>query len=134
MSLALVCNSRCSLLASLKRLTARAANPMAFSTSALRAFESAIVLRAIAAVRVDVCRRLVRISLTTVRTVSTNAPRALTHPAEDAGSTQKRDRLASMADQIARQAPGCQESRVPCQHRARAPVLPKSKNQTAACR
>ena len=67
-------------LASLKRSTARPAKPIALRTSALRALQSAMPLRSIAALRVDTLRRRVMISLTTVSTSRTNAPAKVSAP------------------------------------------------------
>ena len=74
MSLAVSAAPDARALARLKRSTARSAKPIAFSTSALRALESAIALRVIAAWWVVPWSRRVRISLTTVSRVSTTAP------------------------------------------------------------
>ena len=53
MSLVRVCSERCLAFVSLNRATARLVKPIAFSTSALRALESATALRSMTALWVD---------------------------------------------------------------------------------
>lgn len=82
MSLVLVCSARCSALALVNRCTARPVKPIAFSTSALRALESAIALRWMTALWVDAERRRVISSVAMVSPVSTKAPASVSPPSQ----------------------------------------------------